>query len=183
MTMPTTLFGPRDTFVGGALAHPRFAGRLPLRVSCRCRAHWDHADLEDLCFDRDVELGSREDLAAAMTLARAAVAADMIPSDHDAALRLVPRSVTILDAEQCLVLAGDVKGGGIHWCNPVGNDAEARRVVGEACALWVEARSATEAGNPDAAALLSRAHSLEGRLVEAFWRERATAAVDRTLVA
>ena len=41
MTAPisqTAFRGPRDIFVSGPLAQLRLATRLPLRVSCQCRA-------------------------------------------------------------------------------------------------------------------------------------------------
>jgi hypothetical protein len=170
--------------IGGVLARLRLANRLPLRVSCRCRAHWDDPALDQLYFDRDVEIGTCGDLAAAMTLARNAVASGHIDAGRDAALRLVPQFVTILDAEHGLVLAGEVQMGGIQWCAPVDSDAEARRVVNEACGLRARARAATDAEDPaPAAALLTCAQALEGRLVDPFWRDLATAAVDLALAA
>ncbi len=186
MTAPisqTAFRGPGDNLIGGVLAHLRLAGRLPLRISCNCRAHWDDPALDQLCINREVDLGTCGDLAAAMTAARAAVASGLIAADRDASLRLVPQFITILDAEHCLVLAGDVQAGQIRWSAPVDSDAEARRVVGEACGLRAEARAATDVGDPTAAALLTRARSLEGRLVDRFWRDLAAAAVDHALVA
>lgn len=183
--IPQTAFrGPGDNLVGGVLARLRLADRLPLRVGCRCRAHWDDPALDQLHFDREVELGTCGDLAAAMTEARKAVASGLIDAGRDAALRLVPQFVTILDAEQCLVLAGEVQAGRIQWCAPVNSDAEARRVVNEACGFRAKARAATDADDPaSAAALLTRAQALEGRLVDPYWRDLAAAAVDLALAA
>ena len=187
MTAPisqTAFRGPGDNLIGGVLGHLRLADRLPLRISCRCRAHWDDPALDQLCINRDVDLGTSGDLAAAMIVARTAVASGRIAAGCDAALRLVPQFITILDAEHCLVLAGDVKAGLIHWCAPVDSDAEARRVVTDACGLRAAARAATDIGDPvSAAALFTRARSLEGRLVDRFWRDLAAAAVDHALVA
>jgi len=187
MTAPisqTAFRGPGDNLVGGVLAHLRLADRLPLRVSCRCLAHWDDPALEQLRFEREVDLGTCGDLGVATTLARNAVASGQIDADRDAALRLVPQFVTILDAEHCLVLAGEVQTGSVHWCTPVDSDAEARRVVNEACGLRAKARAATNASDPvSAAALLNRAQALEGRLVDPFWRDLAAAAVDLALAA
>ncbi|MCY1128453.1 hypothetical protein OU426_16430 [Frigidibacter sp. RF13] len=186
MTAPisqTAFRGPGDNLVGEAIAHLRLAGRLPLRISCSCCAHWDDAALDQLHFDRDVDLGTCGDLAAAMTVASKAVASGHIDAGRDAVLRLVPQFVTILDAEHGVVLAGAVQAGRIHWCAPVNGDAEARRVVAEACGLRAEARAATDAGDPAAAALLARARVLEGRLVDPFWRDLAAAAVDLALAA
>ena len=187
MTAPisqTAFRGPGDNLIGGVLAHLRLADRLPLRVSCCCRAHWDDPALEQLCFERDVDLGSCGDLAAAMTFVRKVVASGPVDAGRDAALRLVPQFVTILDAEHCLVLAGELQAGRVRWSAPVDSDAEARRVVNEACGLRAKARAATDADDPaSAAALLTRAQALEGRLVDPFWRNLAAAAVDLALAA
>jgi len=185
MTAPisqTAFRGPGDNLIGGVLAHLRLADRLPLRVSCLCRAHWDDPALDQLCFEREVDLGIFGDVAAAM--ARKAVASGHVDPGRDAALRLVPQFVTILDAEHCVVLAGEVQAGSIQWSAPVDNGAETRRVVSEACGLRAKARAATDAGDPaSAAALLTRAQALEGRLVDPFWRDRAAAAVNLALAA
>lgn len=176
--------GPGDNLVGGVLARLRLADRLPLRISCRCLAHWEDPTLDQLRFERDVDLGTCGDLAAAMTLARKAVASGRVDAGRDAALCLVPQFVTILDAEHCLVLAGEVQAGQIHWCVPVNGEAEARRVVVEACGLRAKVRAAMDADDSvSAAALLTRARALEGRLVDPFWRDLAAAAVDQALAA
>lgn len=176
----TAFRGLGDNLIGGVLAHLRLAGRLPLRISCNCRAHWDDPALDQLRFEREVDLGTCGDLAAAMIEARNAVASGLIAAGRDAALRLAPLFITILDADHCLVLAGDVQAGQIRWCAPVDSGAEARRVVTDACRLRAEARAAIEVGDPaSAAALLTRARSLEGRLVDPFWRDLAAAAVDQ----
>lgn len=185
MTAPisqTAFRGPGDNLIGGVLAHLRLADRLPLRVSCLCRAHWDDPALDQLCFEREVDLGTCGDLAAAMIMARTAVTSGLIAAGNDPALLLAPQFITILDAEHCLVLAGDVQAGLIRLCAPVDSDAEARRVVTDACGLRAEARVANDMGDPaSAAALLTRARSLEGRLVDPFWRDFAAAAVDLVL--
>lgn len=187
MTAPisqTAFRGPGDNLVGGVLARQRLADRLPLRVSCRCLAHWDDPALDHLCINRDVDLGTCGDLAAAISLARKSVASGHVDAGRDPALRLEPQFVTILDAEHGLVLSGEVQMGGVHWCASVASDAEARRVVNEACGLRAKARAATDAGDPaSAAALLNCAQALEGRLVDPFWRDLAAAAVDLALAA
>lgn len=186
MTAPvsqTAFRGPGGNFIGGVLARLCLADRLPLRVSCRCRAHWDDPMLDQLCFDREVDLGTCGDLVTAMTLASKAVTSGHVDAGRDAALRLVPQFVTILDAEHGLALAGAVQAGRMHWCAPVNSDAEARRVVTEACRLRAEARVATDIGDPSAAALLARARALEGGLVDRFWRDLSAAAVDQALAA
>ena len=183
--IPQTAFcGPGNNLIGGVLAHLRLADRLPIRISCRCRAHWDDPALEQLCINREVDLGTCGDLAAAMIVASTALTSGLIAAGSDPALRLAPQFIAILDAEHCLVLAGDVQAGLIRWCAPVDNDVEARRVVTDACGLRAAARAATDVGDPaSAAALLTRARSLEGRLVDPFWRDLASAAIDRALVA
>lgn len=187
MTAPisqTAFRGPGDNLVGGVLAHLRLADRLPLRVSCRCVAHWDDPALDQLCINREVDLGTCGDLVAAITLVRKTVASGHLDAGRDAALRLVPQFVTILDAEHSLVLAGEMQMGGIQWCAPVDSDAEARRVVNEACGLRAKARAASDADDPaSSAALLTRAQALEGRLVDPFWRDLSAAAVDLALAA
>lgn len=187
MTAPisqTAFRGPRDIFVGGALAHLRLATRLPLRVNCQCRAHWDDPALDQLCFHRDVDIGTFGDLTAAMAKVANSVASSLIAADRDPDLRLVPQFVAVLDADHCLVLAGEVQAGLIGWCAPVASDAEARRVVSEACRLRSEARAAIDAGNPTVAdALILRARALEGRLVDPFWRDLAGSLARQSLAA
>ena len=183
--IPQTAFrGPGDNLIGGVLARLRLADRLPLRVSCRCHAHWDDPALDHLCINREVDLGTFGDLSAAMIVARTAVTSGLIAAGRDPALRLAPQFIAILDAEHCLVLAGDVQAGLIRWCAPVESDAEARCVVREACGLRAAARATTDVGDPAfAATLLTRARSLEGRLVDRFWRDLAAAAVDHAQAA
>jgi hypothetical protein len=187
MTAPisqTAFRGPGDNLVGGVLAHLRLADRLPLRVSCRCLAHWDDPALDQVYFDPEVDLGTCGDLAAAMTVARKAVASGHVDAGRDPALRLLPQFVAIMDAQHGLALAGEVQAGQMHWCVPVESDVEARRVVSEACELRAKARAAGDADDPaSAAALHTRAQALEGRLVDPFWRDLATAAVDLALAA
>ena len=180
----TAFRAQREVLFGEALAHLRLAARLPLRVSCRCLAYWDDLALEHLRFERDVDLGTCRDLASAMAQAATAVASGLIAAGRDAALRQVPQFVTILDAEHCLVLAGEVQHGCICWYAPVDSAAEARRVVSEACGLRAKARGAADAGDPAAAgALLNRARALEGRLVHPFWRDLAQSVVEHAQAA
>jgi hypothetical protein len=55
--------------------------------------------------------------------------------------------------------------------------------VNEACGLRAKALAATDADDPaSAAALLTRAQALEGRLVDRFWRDLAAAALDHAVV-
>ena len=58
MTAPisqTAFRGAGDNLIGGVLAHLRLADRLPIRISCRSRAHWDDPALDQLCFEREVD--------------------------------------------------------------------------------------------------------------------------------
>ena len=179
---PATFRAPREVLVGETLAHLRLAGRLPLRVSCRCLAHWEDPMLEHLRFEHEAELGSCGDLSCAMARADTSVASGQIAADLDAALRLAPQVVIVLDADHCLVLAGDVQGGSIHGCAPVDGDAEARRVGAGACHLRAEARAAADDGDLAAAdALRCHARAMKGHLVDPFWRELALSMVDQTL--
>lgn len=157
---------------------------MPLRVTCQCRAYWDDPALDQHCFERRVELGTYGDLATAVANTGTAVAAGLLPAERDPDLRLVPQFITTLDADHRLVLAGDVQAGQIRWCAPVDSDAEARRVVSEACGLRAKARAAMESGDPSAAdVLLGRACALEGRLVDPFWRDLATSLVGQVQAA
>lgn len=175
---------PCDILVRDTLAHLRLAHRLPLRVRCLCLAHWDDPALDQVQIEREVELGTFGSLEAGMEQVATAVAPGHISADCDPDLRLAPQFVTILDPEGCLVLAGYVQSGGVGWCDPVRSDAEARHLVGEACRLRVEARTAADLGDAAGAeALRAQASGQEGRLVDSFWRDLAQSAVDQALAA
>lgn len=183
--LPQSAFrSPRDILVGDTLAHLRLADRLPLRVRCLCLAHWDDRAFDQLQIEREVGLGTFGSLSIAMQQIVTAVTADHITAERDPDLRLAPQFVTILDAEDCLVLGGTVQSGGVSWCDPVCCDAEARHVVGQACRLRADARDAEATGDAAGAeALRTQARALEGRLVDPFWRDLAHGAVDRALAA
>lgn len=183
--LPQSVFrAPRHILVRDALAHLRIAERSPLRARCFCLAHWDNPALDQVQIEREVELGAFGTLAAAMARVVSAITSGNIAADRDPDLRLAPQFVAILDAEGCLVLAGAVQFGGVGWCDPVRSDAEARQVVGEACRLRTEARTAEGAGNAEGAEVLrARARGQEGRLVDPFWRDLAQSAVDQALAA
>jgi hypothetical protein len=175
---------PRDILVRDTLAHLRLADRLPLRVRCLCLAHWEDPALSQLQIEREVELGTFGSLAAAMAQVVSSVTPGRISADRDSDLQLSPLFATILDAEGCLVLAGGVQSGGVRWCDPVRSDAEAQRVVGEACRLRAEARTAAHLGDAAGAeALRAQARAQEGRLVDPFWRDLAQSAVVQALAA
>lgn len=183
--LPQSAFrAPRDILVRDTLAHLRRADRLPLRVHCLCTAHWDDPAFDQFRLKREIELGAFGTLAAAMAQVVTAIAPGHISPDRDPDLRLVPQFATILDADSCLVLGGTVQSGGVCWCDPVRSDAEARQVVGEACRLRAEARTAEDAGKAEEAeALRARARELEGRLVDPFWRDLAALAANQALAA
>lgn len=183
--LPQSAFrAPREILVRHTLSHLRLADRLPLRVRCLCLAHWDDPALDMFQIEREVESGTFGSLAGAVAQVVTDVSSGQITTNRDPDLRLVPKFVTILDAEGCLVLAGAVQSGGVRWCDPVRSDAEARQVVGEACRLRAEARPAEVAGNAAVAeALRAQARGQEGRLVDSFWRDLAQSAVDQALAA
>ncbi len=183
--LPQSAFrAPRDILVRDTLAHLRLADRLPLRVRWLCLSHWDDPALDMFQIEREVELGTFGSLARAMVEVVSATTSSHIAADRDPALRLAPQFVTILDADDCLALAGAVRSGGVRWCDPVRSDAEARQVIGKACRLRAEARTAEVAGNAAGAeALRAQARGQEGRLVDSFWRDLAQSAVDQALAA
>jgi hypothetical protein len=119
--------------------------------------------------------------AEAMALATSRATCDEIAASRDNALRLAPQFVTVVDAEHRLALAGEVRGGLICWCAPVGSDAEARVVVLEASRLRAQAAAAADRSIAEAFRL--RARLLEGRLVDPFWREAARSALDQAQAA
>lgn len=183
--LPQSAFrAPRDILVRDTLANLRLADRLPLRVRFLCLAHWDDPDFDQIQFEREAELGPFGTLAGAMAHAVDFASPGHITADRDPALRLAPQFVTILDAEGCLVLGGTVQSGRIRWCDPVRSDAEARHLVGEACRLRSEARTAGDLGDAaKAEALRAQARGQEGRLVDPFWRDLARTALDQALAA
>lgn len=83
-----------------------------------------------------------------------------------------PRLLVILDGDACLVLAGEIQGASVDWCQPVADRAEARKVVEAASCMRAEASDQTIRDNFSAAReLRHQASLLEGRLVDPFWRE------------
>jgi hypothetical protein len=182
--LPQSAFrAPRDILFRDTFAHLRLADRLPLRVRCLCLAHWDDPALDRMHIEREVELGTFGSLQAAMTQVASTITPGPMIADRDPDLRLLPQFITILDAEGCLVLAGAIQSGGVRWCDPVRSDAEARHLVGDACRLRAEARTAEDLGDAEGAeALRAQARGQEGRLVDPFWRDLAQSAADQALV-
>lgn len=86
--------------------------------------------------------------------------------------------VLILDARERRVLAGQVEDRRIRWCDPVGSDKEAADVARQIGELRDEAADEARWDNVHTAeALWLKARVLDGRQVDAFWREHARQAV------
>lgn len=164
--------------IGEIVAHqvlPRLhhAQRLPLRISCIGAARYDGLGNTD-GFDRTVVIGECPSPEDAMIFASQRVARGDVRIGSDDTLRFRPRIMVIQDNDQGLVLAGEVRAGIVLWRQPVGSDAEARRVVIEASRLRGMAFAAS--GRGDAASARDhryRACLLEARLIDPFWRETA----------
>lgn len=83
-------------------------------------------------------------------------------------------NAAILDRERALVLAGAIRAGIILWQQPVGSNAEARRVVADASRLRGRAFAAEDRGERvSAREFRFCAAMLEARLVDLAWRETA----------
>lgn len=147
--------------------------RLPLHISCIGTARYDGLGDTD-SFDRTVVIGECPSPEDPMIFASQRVARGEVRIGSDDTLRFRPRIMVIQDNDQGLVLAGEVRAGIVLWRQPVGSDAEARRVVIEASRLRGMAFAAS--GRGDAASARDhryRASLLEARLVDPFWRETA----------
>ena len=149
------------------------AEKLSLRVSCLGTVNHDGGDDAD-GIDRTVPLGQCPSPEEAMDLAALRVSRGDIHVDPGDTLRFHPRIAVIQDREYGLVLAGEIRAGIILWRQPVGSDAEARRIVTEASRLRGMAFAASGRGEHGSARdLRYRASLLEARLVDPFWRETA----------
>ncbi|MFC3058559.1 hypothetical protein [Paenirhodobacter populi] len=116
-------------------------------------------------------MGRCENPAEAIAMATRAAAQGAFPQD-DGAQDFSPILVVILDTEKRLVLAGEVSGRDIQWCEPVATDLDVRKVVTEASRIRADASYEAGLDNFRAAkALRHRASVLEGRLVDPLWRE------------
>ncbi|MCE5975071.1 DNA repair protein RadC [Sinirhodobacter sp. WL0062] len=88
------------------------------------------------------------------------------------------RILAILDREGRLVLAGATNAGGVAWCHPVSNAAEARAVVSEASQTRAQAmRMAGRKEYDLARRLRHHADLLDARLVDPLWRVFASRAL------
>lgn len=181
MTLPLSACGflpVGQILIEQTLAHLRLAQRYPLHVSCAGEARYADPDLDRWSFERDVDLGTCSSLSEAIYVASRRIARDNITLSLDEALRFAPHLIAILDVEHGLVLAGEALSGRIVWCAPVASDAEARAVVTKASRLRAEAQRHADLGAHGKAGKLRRkAASLEGRLVDPFWRDAAQLAL------
>lgn len=146
------------------------AQKLPLRISCLGVARYDAAEDAE-SFDRMIPLGECPSPEEAMRSAALRLSRGDICAGPESFPHFIPRILLIQDRDQGLILAGEIRAGIILWQQPVGSDAEARRIVTEASRLRGMAfRTPAPA---DARALRYRAAALEARLVDPFWREAA----------
>lgn len=120
---------------------------------------------------QSLTLGQCGTPAEAITMASHAAQLETFPHD-DGAQEFSGTLVVVLDNEKRLVLAGEISGHEIRWCEPVETDIDARKVVCEASRIRADA--SYEAGLDNfstAKTLRHRASVLEGRLVDPLWRE------------
>lgn len=181
MTFPVSSAGFRPAgqlLVDQALAHLRLEQRLPLTISCSGEARYLDPDLDQWAFKHSVSLGTSDVLADAMMLVSARLGSGDLACRHDPALGFTPELIAVVDADQGLVLAGEVANGGVTWLQPVRSDAEARAVVTFACRQRAEAQHLDDLGEHAEASLWrKRAAATEGRLVDPFWRDAAQLAL------
>ncbi|WP_147391890.1 hypothetical protein [Paracoccus onubensis] len=82
-----------------------------------------------------------------------------------------PNLLALQDHQQRLCLAGQITPAGLIWCAPVASEAEAKRVVHEACRLRGQAMVAQDRDERDTARdLRFHAAALDARLVDPAWR-------------
>jgi hypothetical protein len=117
-----------------------------------------------------------------MVLVRFATLAEAMQGAIDHAEDLAPeealRILAILDREGRLVLAGATSDGGVAWCHPVSNAAEARAVVSQASQTRAQAMRAAEwLEHGLARRLRHHADLLDARLVDPLWRVFASRAL------
>jgi hypothetical protein len=166
--------------VGRAVAALTAARKFPLRVVCLGEIEYPEDDpiYGFYTVPHTVELAQCASLAEAIVCVERLARQDEIATGENGALGFLPRLFIVRDDEQCLVLAGEPWQRGVRWCEPVASDGEARLVVEKASKLRGEA--SFEAGwdnHSTARSLRFRASALEGRLVDAYWRQAARAAL------
>ncbi|KFI25489.1 hypothetical protein CDV50_17440 [Haematobacter massiliensis] len=164
--------------ISQTLAQLRLAQRTPLTITCTGEARYLDPELERWAFERSVCLGACDSLVDAMMLVSTRLGSGDVACSDDPALRFTPKLIAVVDADQGLVLAGEVANGGVTWLQPVASDAEARAVVTLACSQRAEAQHLADMGkHADASLLRRRAAAAEGRLVDPFWRDAAQLAL------
>ena len=164
--------------ISQAFAQLQLAQRYPLTVSCSGEARYLDPDLDQWAFEHSVSLGTSDSLADAMMLVSTRLASGDLACGDDPALCFTPQLIAVLDADQALVLAGEVSKPQVTWCQPVGSDAEARAVVALACRQRAEAQHLADlARHAEANRLRRQATVTEGRLVDPFWRDAAQLAL------
>ncbi|MCB5412399.1 hypothetical protein [Pseudogemmobacter faecipullorum] len=177
MSFPVSSAGYRPAgqlLVDQALTHLRLKQRLPLTITCSGEARYLDPDLDQWAFEHSVSLGTSDSLADAMMLVLARLGSGDIAHGDDPALRFTPQLIAVLDADQRLVIAGEVSNRRVTWCQPVASDAEAWAVVNLACRQRAEAQHHADLGrHVEASGLRRRAAETEGRLVDPFWRDAA----------
>lgn len=172
----TLAFDPTNT----AFPPRRVSGEIatilaqPLVITCVGEVEYTEDDpaLGTWWQQQTVTLGRCASIAEAITFVTLAVASGDFQLDDDEALGISPRLFVILDRDKHLVLAGEVWGSEIRWCDPVSNNTEARQVVEGASRIRADA--SYEAGwdnHSTAKGLRHKASVLEGRLVDAAWRD------------
>ena len=162
-----------DVLARQVMPELRSSARFPLRVSYIGVAGFDGCDEAD-SFERVIDLGLFASPEEAMCDASLRVARGDIRIGTDDTLRFRPRFAAILDRERALVLAGAIRAGIILWQQPVGSNAEARRVVADASRLRGRAFAAEDRGERvSAREFRFCAAMLEARLVDLAWRETA----------
>lgn len=144
------------------------AQKAPLRISCLGIASYEAGEHAER-FDRVIPLGECPSPEEAVRFAAWRLSRGDICSGPDSFPHFTPRIMLIQDRDKRLVLAGETRAGIILWQQPVGSDAEARRIVTEASRL--RGMAFKTPAPADARALRYRAAVLEARLVDPFWRE------------
>lgn len=166
--------------VARAIAALTAARKFPLRIDCLGEIEYPEDDsiYGSYTVPHTVELAQCASLAEAIACVERLARQDEIATGEEGALGFLPLLFIVRDDEQCLVLAGEPWQRGVRWCEPIASDGEARLVVEKASKLRGEA--SFEAGldnHSTARSLRFRASALKGRLVDAYWRQAARAAL------
>ena len=164
--------------ISQALTNLRLAQRTPMTITCTGEARYHDPDLAQWAFERSVSIGTCGSLKAAMMRVSTRLGSGDITCGDDPPLGFTPQLIAVVDADQGLVLAGEVSNGGVIWFQPVASDAEARAVVTLACSQRAQSQHLADLGrHAEASSLRKRAAVTEGRLVDPFWRDAAQLAL------